>query len=147
MDTGTGAGTRTGIEDIEPISISKRKRRDTSIPGDKEDTRNVTPVSMETEDISEEVHQRLMIREERRKKRPSKSEKRKRESFASNESVEHAEESGRPKRKKAKVKSATAGVGQADGQKRAKRRGSDESDFEYARVLKRAKQESGSTAP
>lgn len=141
MDTGTGTGT----EDAEALSIPKRKRRDTSIPGGKEDVRNATPVSLETEDISEEVHQRLMIREERRKRRSSKAEKRKRESFVSNESAELPGESGRPRRKKAKVRSAEEG-GRANGETatKTKRRGSDgfDSGTGNARDSKRFKNDS-----
>ena len=68
----------------------KRKRLDSILSGNHEDMRSVTPVSIETEDISEEVQRRLEIKEEQRKKRGSStSEKRKRnrDSLASNDST------------------------------------------------------------
>lgn len=91
-------------ETLEPTtaSTSKRKRTDRSRPDDDEDVRHVTPVSMETEDISEEVNRRLRIKEERRKKKDSKPEKRKRESFDSNRSTS-PRRTIRPKTKKIKV--------------------------------------------
>lgn len=68
----------------------KRKRLGSILSGNNDDMRSVTPVSMETEDISEEVQRRLEIKEEQRKKRGSgTSEKRKRnrDSLASNDST------------------------------------------------------------
>ncbi|KAL5355851.1 hypothetical protein BJX96DRAFT_141957 [Aspergillus floccosus] len=67
------------------IRTQKRKRLDVTIPGDDEDVRHATPVSAETEDISEEVQRRLEIKEEQRRKRSSNAtkEKRKRESLES----------------------------------------------------------------
>lgn len=67
------------------IRTQKRKRLDVAIPGADEDVRHATPVSAETEDISEEVQRRLEIKEEQRRKRSSKAtrEKRKRESLES----------------------------------------------------------------
>ncbi|KAI9930427.1 hypothetical protein ASPWEDRAFT_171055 [Aspergillus wentii DTO 134E9] len=87
----------------EGVRKHKRKRLDLAIPGNDEDVRNVTPVSMETEDISEEVQRRLKIKEDRRKKRNAKPEKRKRDSLASNGSVSSPGERTRPKKKKPKV--------------------------------------------
>lgn len=86
-------------------SIPKRKRTGRSIPGDDEDVRNVTPVSMETEDISEEVDRRLRLKEERHRKKDAKPEKRKRESMASNESA-HSSPRGvsvKPRTKRTKL--------------------------------------------
>ncbi|RAL14866.1 uncharacterized protein BO97DRAFT_476284 [Aspergillus homomorphus CBS 101889] len=63
--------------------FQKRKRLMKVLPGD-EDVRNVNPISIDTEDISEEVQRRLAIREEYRRKRGStKAEKRKRDSLTS----------------------------------------------------------------
>ncbi|PYH41587.1 uncharacterized protein BP01DRAFT_305322 [Aspergillus saccharolyticus JOP 1030-1] len=62
----------------------KRKRLIKVQSGDEVDVRNITPVSIETEDISEEVQRRLAIREEQRRKRSTaKVEKRKRDSMTS----------------------------------------------------------------
>lgn len=58
---------------------SKRKRTDVVIPGADEDVQGAIPVSLETEDISDEVQRRLEIKEDQRRKRDSKPEKRKRE--------------------------------------------------------------------
>lgn len=92
------------------IRPQKRKRVDATLPGDDESVRNVTPVSMETEDISEEVQRRLKIKEEKRKKRNAKPEKRKRDSLASNGSTSSPGTTSKP-RKKAKVAAADAGGG------------------------------------
>ncbi|RDW79232.1 uncharacterized protein DSM5745_06084 [Aspergillus mulundensis] len=71
------------------VQSVKRKRVDMIIPGADEDVRNVMPVSLETEDISDEVQRRLKIKEEQRRKRDAKPEKRKRDrdSLASNAST------------------------------------------------------------
>ncbi|KAL4889525.1 hypothetical protein BDV59DRAFT_186364 [Aspergillus ambiguus] len=61
----------------------KRKRLDLAIAGDEEDVRRATPVSAETEDISEEVQRRLEIKEEQRRKRDLKSTKEKRKRLSS----------------------------------------------------------------
>ncbi|KAL2864502.1 uncharacterized protein BJX67DRAFT_221428 [Aspergillus lucknowensis] len=57
----------------------KRKRTGFTVPGDDEDVRDIIPVSLETEDISDEVQRRLEIKEEQRRKRDAGPEKRKRE--------------------------------------------------------------------
>ena len=150
-------------------SIPKRKRTGRSIPGDDEDVRNVTPVSMETEDISEEVDRRLRIKEELRRKKDAKPQKRKRESLASNESS-HSSPRGelvKPRAKRAKVKDSSqatdkeqyvnlhdpddAGRGNSDAKiketganvkdvpKHAKRRESDRSPSEERASSKRTK--------
>ncbi|KAL6230895.1 hypothetical protein BDW75DRAFT_221561 [Aspergillus navahoensis] len=87
------------LNEIEPVRESpqpvlevppaKRKRVDMAIPGADQDVRDVMPVSLETEDISDEVQRRLMIKEEQRRKRDAKPEKRKRDrdSLASNGST------------------------------------------------------------
>ncbi|KAH8429474.1 uncharacterized protein LDX57_007136 [Aspergillus melleus] len=85
----------------------KRKRVDVTLPGDDESVRNVTPVSMETEDISEEVQRRLKIKEEQ-KKRKANPEKRKRDSLASNGSASSPGSTSKPK-KKAKLTKGRAG--------------------------------------
>lgn len=60
-----------------------------AMPGADQDVRDVMPVSLETEDISDEVQRRLKIKEEQRRKRDAKPEKRKRDrdSLASNVST------------------------------------------------------------
>ncbi|KAL4981788.1 hypothetical protein BDW68DRAFT_171854 [Aspergillus falconensis] len=87
------------LNEIEPVRESpqpvlevqpaKRKRVDVAIPGADQDVRDVMPVSLETEDISDEVQRRLKIKEEQRRKRDAKPEKRKRDrdSLVSNAST------------------------------------------------------------
>ncbi|KAL4971492.1 hypothetical protein BDW66DRAFT_163647 [Aspergillus desertorum] len=71
------------------VQPAKRKRVDMAIPGANQDVRDVMPVSLETEDISDEVQRRLKIKEEQRRRRVAKPEKRKRDrdSLASNAST------------------------------------------------------------
>ncbi|KAK1147086.1 hypothetical protein N8T08_001825 [Aspergillus melleus] len=98
------------VHNDDPSGMSrsqKRKRVDVTLPGDDESVRNVTPVSMETEDISEEVQRRLKIKEEQ-KKRKANPEKRKRDSLASNGSVSSPGSTSKPK-KKAKLTKGRAG--------------------------------------
>ncbi|RJE21737.1 hypothetical protein PHISCL_05921 [Aspergillus sclerotialis] len=159
-----------------PKSVPKRTRTGRSIPGDDEDVRNVTPVSMETEDISEEVDRRLRIKEERHRKKDAKPEKRKRESMASNEST-HSSPRGvsvKPRSKKTKPNDFSdtmdkeeavylqgpGGIKKRDsddttkksgpdvnvGAKCTKRRESDHSQSEEKRVSKRTKRETFSNA-
>lgn len=82
----------------------KRKRLSSILSCNNEDMRSVTPVSIETEDISEEVQRRLEIKEEQRKKRGSStSEKRKRDrdSLASNDNTSSSFGSAsRPKKRR-----------------------------------------------
>lgn len=121
----------------------KRRRADRSIPGENEDVRNATPVSMETEDISEEVNRRLRIKEEKRKRKDWKSEKRKRESGTSNESNSPRGPAVKrqPKRLRAKYSAEEGDLkGQGDGHG-VKRRESDHSNPEDKRGLKRTKRE------
>lgn len=64
--------------------LQKRQRTRRKIPGADEDVKDVTPVAMQTEDISDEVERRLKLKEERRRKWNSKLEKkRKRDSTPS----------------------------------------------------------------
>lgn len=81
------------------LHSQKRKRVDATLPGYDESMSNATPVSMETEDISEEVQRRLRIKEEQRKKRNAKPEKRKRDSLASNGSTSSPGTASRPRKK------------------------------------------------
>ncbi|KAL4807584.1 hypothetical protein BDV18DRAFT_135602 [Aspergillus unguis] len=78
-------------EPVVEVQRMKRKRTELAIPGSNEDVQNVMPVSLETEDISDEVQRRLKIKEENRRKRDAggKPEKRKRDrdSLASNASA------------------------------------------------------------
>ncbi|PYI02800.1 hypothetical protein BO78DRAFT_410381 [Aspergillus sclerotiicarbonarius CBS 121057] len=105
---GTAAGI-FGTKATRPVAVPstrshKRTRLEKSIPGADEDVRNVTPVSVETEDISEEVQRRLKIKEEQRKKRgTSKADKRKRDSMTSNGSASSPGTMTKHARKKAKV--------------------------------------------
>lgn len=90
-------------EDSEAQEISnpveKRRRTKRSIPGADEDVNDVTPVAMQTDDISDEVERRLKIKEERRRKWNGKPEKkRKRDSTASSGIVEPREGSQTPKK-------------------------------------------------
>ncbi|KAL4787978.1 hypothetical protein BJX76DRAFT_353772 [Aspergillus varians] len=75
-------------EPVLEVQRSKRKRMDVAIPGADEDVQTIMPVSLETEDISDEVQRRLEIKEDQRHKRDSKPDKRKRDrdSLASNTS-------------------------------------------------------------
>ncbi|GLA13924.1 hypothetical protein AnigIFM62618_011342 [Aspergillus niger] len=101
----------TAAEDHDPLTArslavhsSKRKRIDEFIPGADEDVRRFSPVSVETEDISEEVQRRLRIKEEQRKKRgTSKADKRKRDSLTSNGSTSSVRTATKHPRKKARV--------------------------------------------
>ncbi|RAL04814.1 uncharacterized protein BO80DRAFT_461855 [Aspergillus ibericus CBS 121593] len=107
-DVGTAAeipGTKAPRPVAVPSTRShKRTRLEKSIPGADEDAMNVTPVSVETEDISEEVQRRLKIKEEQRKKRgTSKADKRKRDSMTSNGSASSPGTITKHARKKAKV--------------------------------------------
>lgn len=128
-------------------SASKRKRGDRILPSGDDDVRDAMPVSMETEDISEEVNRRLKIKEERRKKKDSKSEKRKRESLTSNESASPRERQVKPRAKRLRVKYTLGG--QADASEAndhhaghgAKRQGSGNTNFEARKGVKKPKKE------
>ncbi|KAL1969764.1 hypothetical protein VTN77DRAFT_8317 [Rasamsonia byssochlamydoides] len=62
--------------------LQKRQRTRRSIPGADDDVKDVIPVAMQTEDISDEVERRLKLKEERRRKWNSRPEKkRKRDSM------------------------------------------------------------------
>ncbi|GJP93066.1 uncharacterized protein AlacWU_05965 [Aspergillus niger] len=110
-DGGTTAGGTTAAEDHDPLTArslavhsSKRKRIDEFIPGADEDIRSFSPVSVETEDISEEVQRRLRIKEEQRKRRGTpKADKRKRDSLTSNGSTSSVRTATKHPRKKARV--------------------------------------------
>ncbi|KAL4750500.1 hypothetical protein BDW72DRAFT_175787 [Aspergillus terricola var. indicus] len=82
------------------VQPAKRKRVDMAISGADQDVRDVMPVSLETEDISDEVQRRLKIKEEQRRKRDAKPEKRKRnrDSLASNVSTSSLS-SSKPRKK------------------------------------------------
>lgn len=88
----------------------KRKRLDLILSGKNEDAQSLTPESIETEDISEEVQRRLEIKEEQRKKRGSStSEKRKRnrDSLASNDStLSSSGGASRPKKRRRGLEAA-----------------------------------------
>ncbi|KAB8239217.1 uncharacterized protein BDW43DRAFT_306099 [Aspergillus alliaceus] len=84
------------------VQYHKRQRLDMLVPGSDEDVGNVTPVAMETEDISDEVRRRLEIKEEQRRKRNTKPEKRKRDSIASTSSTSSPGDMSNPK-KRAKI--------------------------------------------
>ncbi|OJJ69653.1 hypothetical protein ASPBRDRAFT_46014 [Aspergillus brasiliensis CBS 101740] len=104
-------GGATAPEDHDPqsarslaVQSNKRKRMDEFIPGANEDIRHISPVSVDTEDISEEVQRRLKIKEEQRKRRgTSKADKRKRDSLTSNGSTTSTRTATKQPRKKARV--------------------------------------------
>ncbi|KAB8277721.1 hypothetical protein BDV30DRAFT_204905 [Aspergillus minisclerotigenes] len=132
------------------VQYQKRKRLDMMMAGGDEDVRNVTPVALETEDISEEVQRRLEIKEEQRRKRSSKPEKRKRDSMASTGSTS-SPGIAKPK-KKTKTESSQDGnidVPWDTGRKKKilkpfdSEQGSDVGSFEEKRRTKRQKRNSG----
>lgn len=132
------------------VQDQKRKRLDMMMAGGDEDVRNVTPVALETEDISEEVQRRLEIKEEQRRKRSSKPEKRKRDSMASTGSTS-SPGIAKPK-KKTKAESSQDGnidVPWDTGRKKKilkpfdSEQGSDVGSFEEKRRTKRQKRNSG----
>ncbi|KAF7621328.1 hypothetical protein AFLA_011631 [Aspergillus flavus NRRL3357] len=132
------------------VQDQKRKRLDMMMAGGDEDVRNVTPVALETEDISEEVQRRLEIKEEQRRKRSSKPEKRKRDSMASTGSTS-SPGIAKPK-KKTKTESSQDGnidVPWDTGRKKKilkpfdSEQGSDVGSFEEKRRTKRQKRNSG----
>ncbi|KAE8355238.1 hypothetical protein BDV28DRAFT_155546 [Aspergillus coremiiformis] len=98
MEESEGTGNMPG----RAVRHAKRKRLDIMMSGHDEDVRNVTPVALETEDISEEVQRRLEIKEEQRSKRTSQPEKRKRDSLASTGSHSSLGSVANPK-KRAKI--------------------------------------------
>ncbi|KAJ9298548.1 hypothetical protein DTO271G3_3515 [Paecilomyces variotii] len=119
-------------------STQKRKRTNGFVPGQDEDVKAIMPVSMETEDISDEVARRLKIREERRKNRNKAPEKRKRESMNSNASRLSLEDTTRPKKK---VKSGggdakEGGVGSKPEKDKRRKRHSSGPDSEDNRAKK-----------
>ncbi|KAE8346400.1 hypothetical protein BDV24DRAFT_123817 [Aspergillus arachidicola] len=132
------------------VQYQKRKRLDMMMAGGDEDVRNVTPVALETEDISEEVQRRLEIKEEQRRKRSSKPEKRKRDSMASTGSTS-SPGIAKPK-KKTKIESSqdsNIDVPWETGRKKKilkpfdSEQGSDVGSFEEKRRTKRQKRNSG----
>ncbi|KAL4916547.1 hypothetical protein BDW62DRAFT_202536 [Aspergillus aurantiobrunneus] len=88
--------TSEPVLDVQPL---KRKRIDAAIPGADEDMQNAMPVSLETEDISDEVQRRLEIKEEQRRKRDSKPEKRKRERDSLGSNTSSSMGSKKPRKK------------------------------------------------
>ncbi|OJZ82459.1 hypothetical protein ASPFODRAFT_51344 [Aspergillus luchuensis CBS 106.47] len=108
-EDGGAASAAAGIQDpltarFLAVHSSKRKRIDEFIPGADEDIRRSSPLSVETEDISEEVQRRLKIKEEQRKRREtSKVDKRKRDSLTSNGSTSSARTGTKHTRKKARI--------------------------------------------
>ncbi|OGM45920.1 hypothetical protein ABOM_006058 [Aspergillus bombycis] len=133
------------------VQYQKRKRLDMMMPGDDEDVRNVTPVALETEDISEEVQRRLEIKEEQRRKRSSKPEKRKRDSMASTGSTSSPGGIAKPK-KKTKTERPQDGIIDVPWDTGRKKKflkafdseqGSDVGSLEEQRRTKRQKRKSG----
>ena len=104
--------TNMTTDSAQENSSQKRKRLRSILSSNNEDMRGVTPVSIETEDISEEVQRRLEIKEEQRKKRgTSTSEKRKRnrDSLASNDSTSSSfGGASRPKKRRRELGTAKA---------------------------------------
>jgi hypothetical protein len=146
LESGSTEAVHTGV-----VQYHKRKRTDMIIPGNDEDVRTVTSVTLDTEDISGEVQRRLKIQEEQRRKRNAKPEKRKRDSMVSTGSTSSPGAVSTPK-KKAKLGTSldnTVDVpwGYSRGKKNAKAVGSekgvDVSSFEEIRRTKRQKRMSG----
>ncbi|KNG80232.1 hypothetical protein ANOM_011509 [Aspergillus nomiae NRRL 13137] len=136
---------------IGAVQYQKRKRLDTMMSADDEDVRNVTPVALETEDISEEVQRRLEIKEEQRRKRSSKPEKRKRDSMASTGSTSSPNGISKPK-KKTKTERPQGGIIDVPWDTGRKKKilkpfdseqGSDVGSLEEQRRTKRQKRKSG----
>lgn len=98
----SGDANENGTELSRLQESRSQKRKRVEILGNDEDLRNTTPVSAETEDISEEVQRRLLIKEEQRKKRSAKPEKRKRDrdSLLSNDGILSLGDATRPKKKR-----------------------------------------------
>ncbi|ODM19500.1 hypothetical protein SI65_04484 [Aspergillus cristatus] len=98
----SGDSNENGVELSRLQDSRSQKRKRVEIPGTDEDLRNTTPVSAETEDISEEVQRRLEIKEEQRKRRNAKPEKRKRDrdSLLSNDGISSLGDTARPKKKR-----------------------------------------------
>ncbi|KAJ9244494.1 hypothetical protein DTO169E5_1712 [Paecilomyces variotii] len=119
-------------------STQKRKRTNGFVPGHDEDVKTIMPVSMETEDISDEVARRLKIREERRKNRNKPPEKRKRESMNSNASRLSLEDTTRPKKKvkSSGVDAREGGVGSKPEKDKRRKRHSSGPDSEDNRAKK-----------
>ena len=113
--------------------------------------RNVTPISMETEDISEEVNRRLRIKEERRKKKNCNSGKRKWESVTSSESNSPRDLVVKRRTKRVRLKYSTdeeVNTEDLEGQRAGngvKKRESGYLSLEDKRGLKRIKMESSAT--
>jgi len=98
----SGDSNENGAESSRLQDSRSQKRKRVEIPGNDEDLRNTTPVSAETEDISEEVQRRLEIKAEQRKRRDAKPEKRKRDrdSLVSNDGILSLGDMARPKKKR-----------------------------------------------
>lgn len=107
----------------ECLRARKRKRKERVVPVVSDDVTSATPVSLETEDISDEVRRRLQLKEERRRKRDARAEKRKRESLLSNASVSSAAagvDNSKPSRKKPRLQPTPLSEGTTnEGRQRA----------------------------
>ncbi|EED12832.1 conserved hypothetical protein [Talaromyces stipitatus ATCC 10500] len=84
-DNDLSEGQESSIDYTDNQSSRKRPRTKRKMPGDSDAVEDFVPVALEKDDISEEVEQRLRLKQERRKKLSAEPEKkRKRDSIESN---------------------------------------------------------------
>jgi hypothetical protein len=95
--------------------LGKRKRTKDTLPGGDEDVESIIPISMPTEDISEEVERRLKLREERRRKRNSRPEKRRWDGVDSSDFIQLYETTRKIKKQKFKAESSETNSDQQPG--------------------------------
>jgi hypothetical protein len=96
-------------------ALGKRKRTKDTLLGGDEDVETVIPISMQTEDISEEVERRLKLREERRRKRNSRPEKRRWDGVDSSDIIQLYETTRKIKKQKLKAESSETSSDQRPG--------------------------------
>jgi hypothetical protein len=84
----------------------KRKKTKDAFPYNNDYPGSVIPISMLTEDISDEVERRLKLREERRRKRNAKPEKRRRDSIDSSDVILSSENPRKFKKQKLRGESS-----------------------------------------
>lgn len=96
-------------------ALGKRKRTKDTLPGGDEDVETVIPISMQTEDISEEVERRLKLREERRRKRNSRPEKRRWDGVDSSDIIQLYETTRKIKKQKLKAENPETSSDQQPG--------------------------------
>ncbi|KAE8150699.1 hypothetical protein BDV25DRAFT_153996 [Aspergillus avenaceus] len=127
------------------VQKPKRQRSDMLVPGHDEDVRNVTPVALETEDISEEVQRRLEIKEEKRQKREPKPRKRTRDSMESAGSPSSAGMTTMSRKKRVKPATSRTSLDGLRSQKNPGSFASEPGDQEQMGRPKRQKRLSGAS--